>query len=143
MYFFIISPANAAEENLVGKWVEGWVTKKAVIFFTKPCFEEILLDYDSAKFEFARIDYDTPGRPTSNVLEGRINSKNTYGAYTGWQPFRIVLIEGENVKIHYIHYDNRLSICHPLTKAAIMVNDFLRHLLENNNPNIPVTPPKK
>lgn len=52
MYFSIICPANAAEENLVGKWVTEWMENKFFILLTKSCFEDILLDYSSAKIEF-------------------------------------------------------------------------------------------
>lgn len=97
-----------SELNFIERGMLVWVRKKLIILYTKPCFEKILLDYDSAKFEFS----DKATGQAANVVEGRINSKNTYGGYTGWQQVRIV--NDMEHGIAEIHYENRLHICHPL-----------------------------
>ena len=67
-----------------------------------------LLDYDSAKIEIVVPAYTKNHRPyayskkkpdlTVEVFCYRVNSKNRFGGYTGWQDYFIIFHEGKMIE---------------------------------------------
>lgn len=67
----------------------------------KAAFESHLKDADSAKFRM--IKHGVPdGSSSARDLCGEVNSKNSYGAYSGYEPFLALTAKSQSGKAIYM-----------------------------------------
>jgi hypothetical protein len=75
----------------------------------RAAFGELLLDPAGAQFEFDGPEKgwgtDGPGFAYGWVVWTRVNSKNQFGAFTGWQNYKVLLVEGAVHSIYEVQGD--------------------------------------
>ena len=69
-------------------------------------FESLLINPDSARFEYAQPEQGW-GRTADNddfvfgwIVMTRVNSKNQFGAFTGWRDYKVLLVDSD---VHSIY----------------------------------------
>ena len=83
---------NEMDQNLIGE-AEAAVRRNA-------------LDPDAVQFRNERVSLNAPeGKGVRKVVCGEYNGKNTYGAYTGFKPYRYDTLDDEFTSLAGMEYE--------------------------------------
>ena len=116
-----VAPAHADE------WKPTWTPEdsKQVLILARQArslFSDNLNDYSSARFR------DSHGAWSSNkagrhsyLICGKMNSKNGFGGYTGWQDFVVVQMQGQIAL--FTDPQSILDFCTEMTPITLVINN--------------------